>query len=166
MIRGLPTSGASAICLTFAILLGCTYTRGERNVVTGWITPDYFLFQEIVPLRNGDEVGGWRVACVRATMRDGESTAKIVCEIEVGIPIRTEAEGWISVNLARELAALTANQIAYEVLSERGAGSMLGLACERFKQGFSSLFEMRLPGSRVRRQCDPRLKPVTFDVLQ
>ena len=34
MIRGLPASGASAICLTFAILLGCTYTRGERNVVT------------------------------------------------------------------------------------------------------------------------------------
>lgn len=144
-------------------VLGCSYGR-DRNVVTGWITPDYFVFQEVVALKKGEDAGGWRAACVRATMRDGDTGAKVVCEIEVGIPIKTQEHGWIGVNFARETAALTANQVAHTILSRRGAGSMLGIACEQFKDGFIEFFELRMKGSKVRRQCHGSLKPVDFDV--
>jgi len=146
----------NATALLLVGILSCSYGR-DHNVVTGWITPDYFNFQELVALKPGDDEGGWRAACVRATMRDGNSGSKVVCQIEVGIPIKTRKEGWISVTYAREVAAITANDVAYVVLSELGAGSMLGLACQQFKSGFERLFTFRFPGSRVRQACDARL---------
>jgi hypothetical protein len=152
--------------LLVALCFGCHYvTREGGNVVTGWITPDYFVFQEIVPLTDA-EPGGWRATCIRATMRDGDTGMKVACQFEVGIPIKTQAEGWINVNLAREIAAQTANEAAYTVLSRRGAGVMLGPACIEFINILRVAMPERLPQSRARSECDPRLEPVVFDLLQ
>ena len=131
------------------------------NVVVGLITPAHFQFEEVVPLTG--PAGGWRAACVRATMGDGASGAKVICQFEVGIPIKTVAAGWITVRDAQQITAVTANAVAHALLSRPGAGAMLGPACIEFRELLNTALQKAIRGSRVRSTCDPRLKPVVFD---
>ena len=96
-------------------------------------------------------------------MGDGASGAKVICQFEVGIPIKTETDGWIAVREARQIAAITANAVAHTLLSRPGAGAMLGPACIEFRELLDTALRKAIHGSRVRSICDPRLKPVVFD---
>ena len=149
-----------------AVLLGCTFVKGG-NLVTGLITPEHFQFQELVPLSGPEgEAGGWRAACILAAMRDGRTGAKVICEFEVGTPIKTQKQGWIVVRDAQRIAAATANEAAYAVLSKPGVEAMIGTACGEFIRLFDAAIRVHIAGARVRSSCDPRLQPVHFDQVQ
>jgi hypothetical protein len=87
------------VLLLIAVLLGCA--RGV-NTVTGVITPAHFRFKTVVEIskRNKQRPDGWQAVCIHARITEGDSGATDVCKFEVGLPLRNEDQGDISLELA------------------------------------------------------------------
>jgi hypothetical protein len=98
-------------------------------------------------------------------MTDGNTGVSIVCDFEVGIPGRTEQMPDISLQLAQRVSATVANDAAYIVLSQPGAGEMLGVACKEFRDLYARMMSVAIPGSRVQKCYDSRLEPVPFEAF-
>lgn len=149
--------------LLFVGQMGCA--RG-LNAVSGRITPSHYRFKTVVEIskRNKLRPDGWRAVCIHARITEGDSGATDVCKFEVGVPLRNEDLGDISLELAQETAARTANRAAHLVLSEAPAGEMIAVLCLQFKDRYERLLKEELAGSRVS-QCETEgIETVYFDI--
>lgn len=133
-----------------------------NNRVEGGFLPENFHFEILVPLRNPSKPGGWRAACVSIKMANENTDTSVMCQFEVGTPLRTEPLGPISDRLAQCVAAEQSNEAAYAVLSR---ALMPGMACQEFKHLFDERMRAAIEGSRVRTECDVRLEPVIITAL-
>jgi outer membrane PBP1 activator LpoA protein len=114
------------------------------------ITPEYFRFRDVVPDNDRSAPsGGWRAVCIHALIKHGDSDARTVCKFEVGVPIRNEQQGEISVEEAQFAAASMANRAAREVLAEAHPGEMFAVLCRNFKKMYRPMLKAKIAGSEV-----------------
>ena len=130
--------------------LSCARGSADRNPVVGVITPEYFRFRDVVPDDDPSKSsGGWRAVCIQARVEHGNSGAKTACQFEVGVPLRTEEEGEISLELAQFAAASMANRAAREIMSDAQPGEMLAELCRQFKVIYEAMLNAKITGARV-----------------
>lgn len=134
------------------------------RIVVGAITPEHFRFREVVPLDpDPNDPSGWQAVCIKATMSDGNTGATVVCDFEVGVPIRNGQQGYITRRFAQVSAATAANNAARMLLSQHQAGAMLGPICLRFRPLMEVELKLLIAGSKVTK-CEMKgLETVTFD---
>ena len=127
------------------------------NRVQGGLAPEHFQFQVLVPsvLMSGPE--GWQAACVRVSLTNINTGLNVMCQFEVGMPLRTHEGMEISTTLAQRVSAEQANLAAYAVLSK---AFLPGIACEQFKTILKGSMPRAIAGARVKADCDPALIPV------
>jgi hypothetical protein len=100
--------------------------------------------------------GGLAGGCVRVRLTNVNTGLNVICQFEVGMPLRTH-EMEISTTLAQRVSAEQANLAAYAVLSK---ALLPGMACEQFKAILKGSMPRAIAGARVKADCDPRLVPV------
>jgi len=142
--------------VALALILSCS-----RSVV-GLITPEHFQFTQVVAADEG-EVGGWQAVCVHATLRDGNTGLTVMCDFEVGVPLRNQPQGLISRRFAQVSAAVAANNAAHALLSQRGAGAMLGMICQQFRPAMQAELKLLIAGSTVTKCYTRGIPTVLFD---
>ncbi|HEX8818844.1 MAG TPA: hypothetical protein VF794_02870 [Archangium sp.] len=81
---------------------------------------------------------------------------KIICEMGVDMPIKTEEEGLISPPLAQRIAANCANTAAQLAFAPTTIETPMGLLCENFKTAFNLTLAAAIAGSRVKTACHPK----------
>lgn len=94
--------------------------------------------------------------CPCATLTNLNTGLNVMCQFEIGTPLRTH-EMEISSALAQRVSAEQANLAAYAVLSK---ALLPGMACEQFKAILKGSMPRAIAGARVKADCDPRLVPV------
>jgi hypothetical protein len=82
------------------------------------------------------------------------------CKFGVEVPIESEKQGFIPVDVARSRAARCANEAAWTTLMAATPATPLGIACEQFKTLYGLTFGEAVLGSRVTHTCHPGVKPV------
>jgi hypothetical protein len=143
--------------VVLALALSCS------RVVVGLITPEHFQFRETVRLVDDGKPGGWQVVCIEATLRDGNTGLTVMCDFEVGAPLRNTGQGLITRRFAQTAAAMAANNAAQLLLSQLEAGAMLGMICQQFRPAMQANLGAVIAGARVKK-CDTRGIPtVRFD---
>ncbi|WP_155893494.1 hypothetical protein [Cystobacter fuscus] len=126
------------------------------NRVQGGLAPEHFQFQVLVPCVSMSGPEGWQAACVRVRLTNLNTGLNVMCQFEIGTPLRTH-EMEISRALAQRVSAEQANLAAYAVLSK---ALLPGMACEQFKAILKGSMPRAIAGARVKADCDPRLVPV------
>lgn len=149
-----------ALWLLVILSSGCT-----AALVTGRISPEHFQFNTTVPHTEPGKSGGWRVACVHAEIKNGDTKEAYNCILGVEMPIEN-IDGPISTRLAQRISADCANEAAYAVLSAMTTSPPLPLytLCMSVREGFRLRLNAAIPGSRVKSSCDSVAKPVVFGV--
>src|SRR4029078_1645806 len=94
-----------------ALLPLVVLSSGCASAVTGRIQPAHFQFTTTVPQREPGP-GGWRVACVHAQIKNGDTEEVYTCPFGVQMPIENN-NGPISSTLAQRIAGDCANEAAY-----------------------------------------------------
>jgi hypothetical protein len=139
-----------------------TLSRCARPAGT-LITAAHFRFRTTVPIRPGDgDPAGWQAAQIRARMSKdvgGASYGSVVCQFEVGVPLRNHL-GPVSAAYAAEAAAMTANSAAYTVLADGTPAS--AAHCIAFRALMEEELRALIPGARVGPWVSPGLTPVDF----
>lgn len=100
---GTRPQGATAVLLA-VLCSGC------MSAVTGRIQPEHFQFTTTVPQRKPGP-GGWRVACVHAQIKNGDTGEPYTCIFGIESPLESH-QGPISTALAQRLSAECANGAA------------------------------------------------------
>ncbi len=154
------------LCLLLAAGgMSCASGASGRNPVTGVITPEYFRFREVVPDNDPSmPSGGWRAVCILAQIKHGDSGAKTACEFEVGVPLRTEKEGKIPLEMAQFAAASMANRAARDVMSDAEPGEMLAVLCKRFKVVYQEMLRAKISGAVVSQCRSAGIETVPFGI--
>ncbi len=134
----------------------------SRSVV-GLITPEHFQFSEVVRLPIDGKPGGWQAVCIEATLRDGNTGHTVLCDFEVGIPLRNDQQGIISRRFAQTAAAMAANNTAQLLLSQAGAGAMLGILCQQFRPAMQAELNIAIAGARVNKCSLKGILTIRFD---
>jgi hypothetical protein len=144
--------------MSVRVLLGCA--SQVTTLVEGSLQPGHFRFVTVVPQR-GPGAGGWRAACVHASISRhmGES---VICKFGVEMPLEN-SEGPISTSLAQRVSADCANRAALLVFRSVTPSTPLGLACETFKSTYESILSRALSGAHATRVCHARTSP--FEVV-
>ena len=146
-----------------SILAGIVLALCCSRSVVRLITPEHFQFHEVVRLAADGKPAGWQAVCVQATLRDGNTGQTVMCDLEVGVPLRNNKQGLISRRFAQTAAALAANNSAHLLLSQPGAGAMLGMLCQQFRPAMQAELNASIAGARVKK-CDTKGIPtVRFD---
>lgn len=146
-----------------SIALGAFLALSCARFVTGFITPEHFQFAQMV-VDDGEGLGGgWQAVCIKATLRDGDTGRMVVCDFEVGVPLRNGAQGVISRRFAQMSAAVAANNAAHVLLSQLQAGTMLGSICGQFRPVMQAELNASIAGARVRTCADEEVPTVLFD---
>jgi hypothetical protein len=148
----LPTGIAGLVLL---LVTGCTIPSGR-------IKPHHFRFVTVHVPEPGQSSGGWRAACVHARMNNLDTGQTFLCKFGVGVPLRTAKQGEISTSLAQRIAADCANHAAYAVLMAADEQTMLGIACQNFRNTYDVALKAAIVGSRVNQTCAPGTTPVVF----
>ncbi|MFP2909605.1 hypothetical protein ACLESD_32085 [Pyxidicoccus sp. 3LFB2] len=146
--------------LVTAALGGCTH---GHNTVTGHITELHFKFKTVTAVSR-KAPSGWRAVCIHARMTQGDSGATTVCKFEVGLPVRNQEQGDISLERAQQMAATLANQSAHTVLSRAHPGEMLAVLCLDFKEEYERALGEQIHGSRVSDCVTKGIETVHFDI--
>ncbi|MFY0562487.1 hypothetical protein ACN28E_01485 [Archangium lansingense] len=151
------------VVLVGVLLGGCGCATG-RNTVTGRITPAHFEFTQTVK-KSGpkNEPGGWRAVCIHARMTMGDSGATHVCKFEVGMPMRNDDQGEISLQDAQVAAAAMANQAMYKILLDADPGVMLFIHCKNFKTLYDLMIKEKIRGAKVTACTSEDVKTIHFD---
>ncbi len=118
--------------------------------------PEHFQFKVLVPLTASSGPGGWQAACVRVRLTNDDTGLNVMCQFEIGMPLRSH-EMEISTALAQRVSAEQANLAAYEALSK---ALLPGMACEQLKTLLKGRMPKAIAGARVKADCDPALVPV------
>jgi hypothetical protein len=109
-----------------------------------------------------ESAGGWRAVCIHAQIKHGNSDAKTLCKFEVGIPLRTEDDGEISLEAAQFAAAAMANRAARDVLSRAHPGDMYFVLCKDFIHTYGAMLRAKYKGSRVSACSSKGIETVPF----
>ncbi|WNG19053.1 hypothetical protein [Cystobacter fuscus] len=141
-----------------SLLSGCAASR-TVTFVEGTLEPRNLRFVTVVEQR-GDEPGGWRAACLRMPIKS-DTGEGIICKMGVDMPIRTEADGLISLSAAQRIAADCGNVAAQIAFTPTTAETPLGILCESFKTSFDLTLKAAVAGSRVKTACHPRAEIAT-----
>lgn len=143
--------------------LSCAKGASGPNAVDGVIYPEYFRFRVTVPDNDQQEPGGgWRAVCIHAQIKHGNSDAKTLCKFEVGIPLRTNADGKIPLEEARFAASAMANRAARDVLSRAHPGDMYIVLCRDFIATYNAMLNAKYQGSRVSACYSKGIETVPF----
>jgi hypothetical protein len=124
--------------------------------VQGGLAPEHFQFKVLVPVTAPSGPDGWQAACVRVSLTNDNTGLSVLCQFEVGMPLRNH-EMEISTALAQRLSAEQANLAAHAALSR---ALLPGMACESFKAILKGSMSKAVAGARVKADCDPALVPV------
>jgi hypothetical protein len=148
----------TALLALLALSLGCA------SSVTGQIQPSHFQFTTTVP-QTEPGPGGWRVACVHAQIKNGNTKEVYTCRIGVEMPLETNS-GPISTPLAQRISAECANEAAYAVLSTltEPPPPPIYTLCATVIEAYALRLNAAIVGSRVMPTCDRRAKPVVFGI--
>lgn len=149
-----PTS----LLTLFVLSLGCT------SAVTGRIQPAHFQFTTTVPQTEPGS-GGWRVACIHAQIKNGDTGELYTCKFWIEMPLENK-DGPISNPLAQRISAECANEAAYEVLSTltRPPPPPLYTLCTTIRNAYKVRLNASIAGSQVMATCDSRATPVVFGI--
>ncbi len=143
--------------------LSCAKGASGPNAVDGVIYPEHFRFRDTVPDNDQQEPGGgWRAVCIHAQITHGNSDAKTLCKFEVGIPLRTEDDGEISLEEAQFVAAAMANRAVRDVLSRAHPGDMYIVLCQDFIRTYDAMLRAKYKGSRVSACYSKGIETVPF----
>jgi hypothetical protein len=137
---------------------------GCSSAVTGQIEPAHFQFTTTVPQRKPGP-GGWRVACVHAQIKNGDTGEVYTCPFGVEMPIETN-NGPISTALAQRVSADCANDAAYAVLSTLTTPPPppLYTLCTSVRTAFNVRLKAAIRGAQVMATCHALAKPVVFGI--
>ena len=132
--------------------------------MTGRIQPAHFQFTTVVP-QTEPGADGWRVACVHAQLKNGDTEETYTCKLGVEMPLETR-DGPISTLLAQRISADCANEAAYAVLSTLTTPPTppFYTLCSAVKNAYGVRLRAAILGARVSSTCDPRAKPVIFGI--
>jgi hypothetical protein len=163
-VSGLPVALKAFAHLTYALISLVVLSSGCVSTVVGRIQPEHFQFTSAVP-KTEPGSGGWRVACVHAQVKNGDTGDVYICAIGVEMPIESE-DGPISTPLAQRVSADCANDAAYAVLSTmtQPPPPPLYTLCSNIRAAFDVRLSMAIRGSRVMQICHARAKPVVFGI--
>jgi hypothetical protein len=120
--------------------------------------PGEFHFVVIVEDDRQGKAAGWQVA--RETSHFGVLIEDVPvyewqCNLEIGMPLRTELAGRISSSRAAQLSALVANAVVFPLLASRLTWEHQGaLFCIQLEDKMNAMFrgKYRAYGARVRKQ--------------
>jgi hypothetical protein len=134
--------------------------------VTGQIQPAHFQFTTTLA-QTEPGAGGWRVACIHAQIKSGDTGEVYTCQIGVEMPLEN-GDGPISTRLAQRLSAQCANEAAYAVLlpltNKPPPPPPLYTLCTAVRNAYGVRLNAAIGGSRVMPTCDPKAKPVVFGI--
>ncbi|HZH15446.1 MAG TPA: hypothetical protein VE057_13930 [Archangium sp.] len=136
-----------------SVLSGCSINHYQ---------PGHFQFTTVVK-KKGPGPGGWRAACIHATVINKSTLEPYFCQFGVGMPIETKDVAWMSEPLAQRIAADCANKALSDVIAAP-ASSVPGLVCTQFRNTFDGILDRAVQGSRVTAWCDERTKPFRVDL--
>jgi hypothetical protein len=135
------------------ILSGCSINHYQ---------PGHFQFTTIVA-KKGPGPGGWRAACIHATVINKSTMEPYFCQFGVGMPMQTKDVALMSVPLAQRIAADCANQALSDVIAAP-ASSLPGLVCTQFRNTFHVILNRAVLGSKVTVLCEEETKPFRVDL--
>lgn len=146
------------MCLMVLLLTGAAQTPAScgPNQVRGGLVPEHFQFKVLVPITVPSGADGWQAACVRVKLTNDNTGMSVMCQFEVGMPLRNH-EMEISTALAQRISAEQANLAAHAALAR---ALLPGMACEQFKAILKGSMPKAIAGARVKADCDPALVPV------
>jgi hypothetical protein len=124
--------------------------------------PGHFQFTNIVEKTEAG-AGGWRAACIHATVVNKATMEPYFCQFGVGMPMETRTIPLMSERLAQRIAADCANVALREVLASP-ASPLPGLVCRQFINTFDVVLDRAVPGSKVTGQCEMKTSPVPVDL--
>jgi hypothetical protein len=124
--------------------------------------PGHFQFTTIVEKTEAG-AGGWRAACIYATVVNKATMEPYFCNFGVGMPMETKAIPLMSEPLAQRIAADCANEALREVIASP-ASPLPGLVCIQFTKTFNAVLNRAVPGSRVAGQCAEETNPIRVDL--
>jgi len=143
--------------------LNCAKGSSGPNAVDGVIYPEHFRFRVTVPDNDQQAPsGGWRAVCIHAQVKHGNSDAKTLCKFEVGIPLRTKADGEIPLEEAQFAAAAMANRAARDVLSRAHPGDMYSVLCRDFINTYNAMLDAKYRGALVSACVTKGIETVPF----
>jgi hypothetical protein len=135
------------------VLTGCSINHYQ---------PGHFRFTTIVE-KTEPGAGGWRAACIHATVINRSTLEPFFCKFGIGMPIETEGVGFMSEALAQRIAADCANKALGDVIASP-VSPLPGLVCEQFKSTFDDTLARAVRGSRVTTLCDKKTTPIRVEL--
>jgi hypothetical protein len=140
------------LVVVLPVLSGCSINHYQ---------PIHFQFTTIVK-KTGAGTGGWRAACIHATVINKSTLEPYFCNFGVGMPIKHGEVGWMSEPLAQRIAADCANQALREVLAAP-ASPLPGLVCTQFRNTFHEVLNRAVRGAKVTVLCEEETSPIRVD---
>ncbi|WP_375767421.1 hypothetical protein NR798_37950 [Archangium gephyra] len=134
------------------VLTGCSINQYQ---------PSHFRFTTIVE-KTEPGAGGWRAACIHATVINRSTLEPFLCKFGVEMPIATEETGFMSEALAQRIAADCANKALSDVIAAP-ASPLPGLVCTQFRNTFDGVLNRAVLGSRVTTRCEEKTSPIRVD---
>jgi hypothetical protein len=135
------------------VLSGCSINHYQ---------PAHFQFTTIVK-KKGPGPGGWRAACINATVVNKSTMEPYFCQFGVEMPIETADVALMSEALAQRIAADCANKALGDVLAAP-ASPLPGLVCTQFINTFDTILSRAVYGSRVKAWCHKKTKPLRVEL--
>jgi hypothetical protein len=139
--------------MVLPVLPGCSINQYQ---------PGHFQFTTIVEKAEAGP-GGWRAACIHATVVNKSTLEPYFCRFGVGMPIENKDVGLMSERLAQRIAADCANEALREVIASP-ASPLPGLVCRQFTKTFHAVLNRAVPGSKVMGQCEEETNPIRVDL--
>ena len=141
------------LVVVLPVLSGCSINHYQ---------PAHFQFTTIVK-KKGPGPGGWRAACIHATVINKSTMEPYFCEFGVGMPVETNDVTLMSEPLAQRIAADCANKALSEVIAAP-ASPLPGLVCTQFRNTFHVILDRAVPGAKVTAWCHKKTKPFRVDL--
>lgn len=112
-----------------------------QSIGAGAFSPSAFKFTTTVEDSGEGKAGGWQVTTAALTIVrwTGLLPERWTCTISVGMPLRTELKGTISVSTAATVTAAVATQASGTVMDQY-PDIPQGIFCSRFKAEMSNVF--------------------------
>jgi hypothetical protein len=119
-----------------------------------FVHPNVFKFKTTIRDDGKGDGGGWQEANADVPISDARSSPikNWKCNITVGMPLRTKADGKISAEKAAEVSAEVASQAVKQVMPEQPPGQWApGTFCVKFKAAMRNIFRANYKslGARV-----------------
>ncbi|WNG54741.1 hypothetical protein F0U59_08100 [Archangium gephyra] len=147
-----PSAFPRLLVVILPALWGCSINHYQ---------PSHFQFTTIVKKTRAG-AGGWRAACIHATVINQSTMEPYFCNFGVGMPIEHGDVGLISERLAQRISADCANQALREVLASP-ASPLPGLVCTQFRNTFHEVLNRAILGAKVTVLCEEETKPIQVD---